>query len=295
MSSIQIIPCPYDSGRKHWRCGNGPTAILEQGAVQELQNMGASVEVFEIEPQLHYESENSMGFEIQRRIAAAVEAAAAAGKLPLVIAGNCNTAVGGISGIGGGHKRGHLWFDAHGDFCTPETTDSGFLDGMGLAMLVGRCWQQALSHMPGYEAVAETSTALIGARDLDPLETRDLEDSEVSLIRVETIRNSGVDAALGPFLDNLEPIVDRLYIHVDLDVLDPVETPANQLNVPNGLWVDEVCDAIRLAGSKCHIVGAGLGSYDPSVDPGGNTARAAIKILQTLFAVHRDFIDHEGM
>ncbi len=82
-------------------------------------------------------------------------------------------------------------------------------------------------------------------------------------MRVEEIRKSGMTAAMSPFLDRLEQQVEKIYIHVDLDVLDPVEAPANQLNVPDGLWVDEVREAIMIAGRKIRIAGAGLGSYGP--------------------------------
>ena len=282
MLDVDLIYCPYDSGRKDWRCGNGPKRILQQDAVARLEAIGAKVDVIEIEPSVYYESENNMGFEIMRRIAEATDCAIQSGHLPLIVAGNCNTAVGGISGIGGSSKRGHIWFDAHGDFCTPETTDSGFLDGMGLAMVVGRCWQQVLSQIVGYEPIAETSTVLVGARSLDPMEAKDLDASNILHLRVEDIRKSGMAAALNPFLNRLEQQVEKIYIHVDLDVLDPVEAPANQLNVADGLWVDEVREAIMIAGRNIRIAGAGLGSYDPSVDPDGKTAEAAIKILETL-------------
>ena len=283
MPDVTLIYCPWDSGRKDWRCGNGPQAILQHGARDRLEALGAQVEIVEIEPAAKYESENSTGFEIQRQIATAGGRAIRSNRMPIVIAGNCNTAVGGISGIGGGHRRGHIWFDAHGDFCTPETTDSGFLDGMGLAMLTGRCWQQALSHMEGYEPIAESLTALVGARDLDPMEAKDLAITEITHLRVEDIRRNGVEESMKLFLARIESEAERLYIHVDLDVLDPVETPANQLNVPDGLWVEEVCAAIRLAGQRVKIAGAGFGSYDPSVDPEGKTADAAVAILDTLY------------
>ena len=287
MPDVTIIYCPWDSGRKDWRCGRGPARILQADAIARFKALGASVDVVEIEPTVNYESENSTGFEILRQIAAATDCATRSGRLPLILAGNCNTAVGGISGIGGGARRGHLWFDAHGDFCTPETTDSGFLDGMGLAMLVGRCWQRVLSGITGYAPVDESSTALIGARDLDPGEARELASSGVLHLRVDEVRNSGVEVALSPFLDRLEKKVEKLYIHVDLDVLDPGEAPANRLNVANGLWSDEVCDAIRLAGRRIPIAGAGLGSYDPEVDPDGKTAGVAVKILETLLLASR--------
>jgi len=228
MAAVDINCSPFDAGRKDWRCGSGPKRILQQDAIARIEATGADMRLIEIEPRVFYESENSMGFEIQRRISEAAANACREKRLPLVIAGNCNAAVGGISGIGGGSKRGHVWFDAHGDFCTPETTDSGFLDGMGLAMMVGRCWQRVLSHMTGYEPITETATALVGARDLDSLEAEDLAASAITHLRVEDIRENGVEVAFKPFLHNLAQEVEQVYIHVDLDVHDPLKVPANR-------------------------------------------------------------------
>ncbi len=95
MLDVDLIYCPYDSGRKDWRCGNGPKRILQQDAVARLEAIGAKVDVVDIEPRVYYESENSMGFEIMRRIAEATDYAIQSGHLPLIVAGNCNTAVGG--------------------------------------------------------------------------------------------------------------------------------------------------------------------------------------------------------
>ena len=105
-------------------------------------------------------SEASLVFEAQRQIAKNVAITCEAGRLPLVLGGNCNTAVGGVSGIGG-PRLGVLWFDAHGDFCTPDTTVSGFLDGMGFAMTMGRGWRRVLSTVPGYAPIPEAAAAHI--------------------------------------------------------------------------------------------------------------------------------------
>jgi arginase len=286
MTAVDLICCSYDSGRRDWRCGRGPGRILQQGALARLEAAGTEVRLVEIEPKVRYDSENALAFEVQRRIAAAVATAREAGRLPLVLAGNCNAAVGGASGIGG-TKRGVVWFDAHGDFCTPETTDSGFLDGMGLAMMVGRCWQRALSHMPGYAPIAEKATALVGARDLDPAEADALAGSAVTYLRVGDLRARGVASAFNPFLDHLAREADRVYVHIDLDVHDPEEAPANQLNVPDGLSAAEVREAVALIGRRVRVAAAGLGSYDPAVDPDGRTAEVAVRLLESLRSASR--------
>lgn len=248
-----------------------------------MEAEGAEVHVVEMEPRVRYASENALSFELQRCIAEAITGARAAGRFPLILAGNCNAAVGGVSGIGRS-RRGVVWFDAHGDFCTPETTDTGFLDGMGLAMMVGRCWQQALSHIPGYAPVAETATALVGARDLDPLEAEELTDSAITYLQVADIRSNGIEDAFKPFLQRLMLEVDHVYLHIDLEVHDPEEAPANRLNVPEGLWEKEVREAVTFIGKHVQIAGGGLGSYDPSVDPDGKTAKVAVALLKALLA-----------
>ena len=78
-------------------------------------------------------------------------------RFPLVLAGNCNAAVGVVAGLGPGAAV--LWCDAHADFNTPETTTGGFLDGMGLATVTGRCWTSMAARVPGFVPVAKLDQA----------------------------------------------------------------------------------------------------------------------------------------
>jgi arginase family enzyme len=101
-----------------------------------------------------------------RDVAIAVRAARDVGHFPIVLSGNCNSAVGALSGLTPA-RRAIFWFDAHRDCNTPETTVTGFLDGMGLATALGLCWHQLASSVPGYEPVQPEVTFLLGARDLN--------------------------------------------------------------------------------------------------------------------------------
>jgi arginase len=283
MTAVDLICCPYDSGRRDWRCGLGPARILQQDAIARIQSNGTDVRLVEIETRVSYETEVSLVFEAQRQIALSVAKARDRGRFPLVLGGNCNTAVGGVSGIGGA-KLGVIWFDAHGEFCTPETTESGFLDGMGLAMMVGRCWRHVLSTVPGYAPIPEAVTALIGARDLDPWEADDMANSAITNLRVEDIRAKGVARTFGPFLEKLARQVDQVYLHIDVDVHDPAEAPANYYNAPGGLRADEVREAVAFIGQHIRVAGGGLGSYDPAFDPEGKTAEIAVSVIESLIA-----------
>ncbi len=285
MGNVDLIVCPYDLGRRDWRCGLWPARILQQDAIGRVSANGVDVRLVEIEAQVSYESETELVFEANRKISDSVTQALKVGHFPLVLGGNCCTAVGGVSGMTGSRK-GVVWFDAHGDFCTPETTDTGFLDGMGFAMMVGRCWGNVLSTIPGYSAVPEMAVALVGARDLDPWEDHDLAASRITRINVDEVRSKGSKAAFDPFLETLENKVDEIYLHVDLDALDPMEAPANHYNAANGLHADEVLEAIAYIGERFRVNGGGLSSYDPSYDPEGKTAEVAVGILEAMVSAH---------
>ena len=219
-SGIELIVCPYDCGKRGWRCGAGPHRILADGLEQALDGRGVDVHRSEIKPQSAYPCETSLGFDAQRRIAARAAKGRGKGRLPIVLGGNCNTAVGGVSGINTG-PLGVIWFDAHSDFCTPETTETGFFDGMGMAMLAGRCWCGMLSTVPGYAPVPESAIGLVGARGLSEQEARDLDASGVTQIRVADVRSGGVTHAFDPLIYTLRERADAVYLHIDLDVLDP--------------------------------------------------------------------------
>jgi arginase len=93
-------------------------------------------------------------------------------------------------------SRAVFWFDAHANVNTPETTRSGFLDGMALATAMGWCWRPMTGAVPGFESVPEAAVPLLGARDFDPPETELLSRSAVRVLSPESLRASRLDEAL---------------------------------------------------------------------------------------------------
>ncbi|MGE3873673.1 MAG: arginase family protein [Parvibaculaceae bacterium] len=281
MKPVDLIICAKDSGRSEWRCGLGPRRILEQFLASATTIDRDDLRIVEIETQVDYETDSSLVFEAQRQIAQCAARSRTAGRFPLVLGGNCNTALGGMSGTGAA-DCGLIWFDAHGDFNTPENTETGFLDGMGLAMAVGRCWRHVLSTVPGFSPIEEELTALVGARDLDPWEAEDLADSAIARLSVADIRQAGIEAVFGPFISRLTNKAGRVYLHIDIDVLDPAAAPANHYNAAGGLSIDELAGAIAFIGGRIPIAGGGIGSYDPAFDAEGRTAQSAVRVIEAL-------------
>ncbi len=128
--------------------------------------------------------------------------------------------------IGGLQGRTHVfWFDAHGDFNTPETTTSGFLDGMALATVTGRCWQTLSRHIPGVAPISQQNVTTIGVRDLDEDEALAFHGSAIRQVPLPTLRQD-----LPTVLAERGLTGETAYLHVDLDVLDPEEGLMNQFS-----------------------------------------------------------------
>ncbi len=277
---VQLLLVPYDSGRLRWRCGKGPEHLLNVGLTDHLRSLGhvvQDVQVLEDEPG-HEPAEIRTAFELARRLATQVRAAQAAGHFPLVLSGNCNSAIGTLSGLTPA-RRATFWFDAHGDYNTPETTTTGFLDGMGLAVTTGHCWQRLAATVPGFQPVEPQATFLLGARDLDPPEAALLRESAITLVAADQLPDQ-LPRVLGQ-----ASLADAVgYLHLDLDVLDPTVGRANYLPVPNGLSLSQLTATVAAIRAHVPLHAAALASYSPEEDHDQGVARAAFSAIDAILA-----------
>jgi arginase len=284
---LTLFEVPYDSGHFGKRMGRGPQRLVERGLAAALERRGHQVEVVAVRLSEAFMTEAGAAAEIQRRLSGLVAAARAAGRFPLILSGNCNTAVGTLAGIelaaaasgaaesevSKSSETGVLWLDAHGDLNTPETSLSGFFDGTALSIVTGAAWRALAGTVPGFRPVDERNVVLAGARDLDPAEAHRLERSAIAHLRPAACRDGS--AALASALDALAARVSRIYLHVDLDVLDPSVARINQFAAPGGLTVEEVARLVAAAGRRFEIAAAALTAYDPDCDPDDGAAQAA--------------------
>jgi arginase len=190
-----------------------------------------------------------------------------------VISGNCGIALGTVSGCGAG-KTGIVWFDAHGEATTPDTTRSGFLDGMPISTLLGRAWQALARTVPGFAPLPGERIVLFGARQFDVGEAELLDEAGVQ--RLSTVEQ------LMRCLSALTRVVDQIYLHVDLDVLDPSEAIANQWTPPNGITLRTLLDGIIEVRKHAKVVALGIASYDPAVDHEDRALSAATQVAEVL-------------
>lgn len=276
---LTLIQVPYDSGHYGARMGAGPLHLIEKGLLGALEQAGHPAELAPVRLD-GFLTEVTSAPALHRAVAERAAAARAAGRLPVVLSGNCNTAaVGALSGVG---PSAVVWMDAHGDLNTPETSPSGFFDGMALALATGRSWRNLSAKVPGFQALDERNLVHLGARDWDLGELNVVATSALTRLDMGTVRQQGVRTALGGALDAVARRVDQVYLHYDLDVLDPSELTANEYSVPGGLMVEEALEVAHTAGRHLRIAAVGITAYDPSRDPEERGVRIVASILQAV-------------
>jgi arginase len=281
MAHVELMLVPYDSGQRAVRMGRGPEHLVERGLGEALAEDGHHVTVTYIESDVEPAAEVAVTFDLARNIARSVRAAREDGRFPLVLAGNCIAALGILAGVGS-PRTGVLWLDAHGDLNTPETTRSGFVDGMALATLTGRCWRGMATTVPGFSPVPDHRLALIGARDLDPPEEALAAALGIRRLGAADLARHGPRQAIAPLLGRMAQAADRFYVHVDLDVLDPEVAAVNAFGAAGGLSLEDVMTVVDLAARTSGIAAAALTAYDPAGDEGGRAVDAAIAIARAI-------------
>jgi arginase len=282
MNEIRLLAVPYEVGALRMGVGRGPERLIEAGAEEALGRHGASVnlEIIELKED-HRErsgaSEASAAFELIGLLATAVHRAVEEGAFPVTLSGSCLAALGVVTGLGE-KAPGVVWFDAHGDFNTPESTVDGYFDGMPLATLTGSAWRTMVGQRE-VRTIPETAVVLAGARDLDPLERLRLDSASIHLLPPTDI---DADDSVARAVEGMQPPPTGLYLHVDLDVLDAEEARVNIYSAPDGLSAARLTAQVRSLLAANPIRAVSLTAYDPECDPEGRVAPIALGLLDSV-------------
>lgn len=267
--SVEILHVTHSSNVSAIPTAAGPAHLLDMGLDEAIRSMGVDIEVVEIAAPESAQGEVAAAFAVYSMIAEAVRSSRRADRLSVVLSGSCGGAIGAASGMTG-TTRGAVWLDRHGDFNTPETTRSGLLDGMTLSSLTGRCWRTMCSGVRGFERLRDEDVVLIGAQDLDEGEAGLLAES--GLVHVPTAH------PLDRCFEEIEALAARVssvYVHVDLDVLDPSEGRANAFVTSGGLPAQELYAVLEFTVGTCPVEVVTFASYDPEVDEDDHVAQIA--------------------
>lgn len=272
---VAIDKFPYNGQFGVKEIGIQADAIEQGGLLGLLRKMGCTVAEnlttkLTTEEEKEYGEQHQMGL-ASRHLANAVSAQIKKGMLPIGLLQNCNGLMGMLAGIqrsGPNWKPlrvGLVWIDAHGDFNTPETTYSGMLGGMPVAISCGLCLDR-LRRTCGLDPALPTKyVTMVAVRDTDPYEQEAIDRYDIAQVTVEDLRSSS--PAVDMEMERLSTLCDKIYVHVDMDVLDPTDIPGAGLPVANGPTANELSDAIEVMFEYHKACAFGVASYPAARDP----------------------------
>ena len=253
--------------------GLGPERFLKEGLAKLFMQMKVPFETMEVTLDSPHPAEVSAAFELGRKVAEKVRQSRDQGFFSIVLSGNCNASMGTVSGCGA-ERTGIIWFDAHGEATTPETTRSGFLDGMPISILLGRAWQTLAKSVPGFAAIPGKRIVLFGASQL--------EQAERELLDQARVKRLSSASELKASLAVMRKDVEQIYVHLDLDVLNSTEAVWNHWSGSNGISLVTLLEALAEIGNNGSVCGLGVASYDPAADTDSKALFAGVLAAQTL-------------
>jgi arginase len=215
-----------------------------------------------------------------KRLADAVRHAAAADCFPLVLGGDHSISIGTMAGIAiPGKKHGLIWIDAHGDFNTPETTPSGNIHGMALAVNLGRGDPRLTGiSRPGPKAM-ESATVIVGVRDLDPGERDLLRKSQVTVFTMREVDELGMKTVMEKAISIASTGVDGVHLSLDMDALNPDEAPGVGTPVEGGMTYREAHLALEMLAESGVVTSMEVVEINPALDERNRTSELAVGLI----------------
>lgn len=293
---IEIIGAPSTFGQKKLGVNLGPDAIRYAGLLSRLKKMGLDViDKGNIEvPTLDVEKFNSdqeglRNYDeivtVSENLSKATSEIVKKGNFPLTLGGDHSIAVGSILGISQHYENlGVIWYDAHGDLNVPEESPSGNVHGMPLRILAGDGPDELVNINDFTPKVKPENIVLIGMRDLDEGERKYIKDKNIKTFTMADIDRFGIQEVIERSLEYLKSRnIDGLHFSLDVDALDPAETPGTGTRVMGGLSYRESHFALELLNESKLVTSMDIVEVNPLIDNSNHTAEQAVALLGTFF------------
>lgn len=291
--SVTLIYVPLDLGGPHRGVSMGPAAFRVADAAERIEGLGFKVVreiTINVPPSVCWWDKQSQVrcipeiTQVSEEVAAAVEGALSSGTIPVTIGGDHSLAIGSIAGAASYYRKlnlpfGLIWFDAHGDINTPDTTQSGNVHGMPLAVALGR-GDKRLTDLLGFSPkVQGTRSCLIGIRDLDPPERDIINQTGVTAFTIRDIDHLGLGRVTDLALGAVGSDIAGIHLSFDLDVVDPEIAPGVSTPARGGLSYRESHHALSLLAETQLIRSIDIVELNPAFDIQNRTADFAVELL----------------
>lgn len=290
---ISIIGVPMDLGQSRRGVDMGPSAIRYAGIKETLKQLDYTIndlgdimisyqdEEDAQDSNLHNLTQVAIGNE---KLAEMVDQEVANGKFPLILGGDHSIAIGSIAGIAKHYNNlGVIWYDAHGDLNYEETSPSGNIHGMSLAVNLG-IGHERLTNILGYQPkIKPENIVIIGARCLDPGEKDLIKEKGMKVYTMQEIDRMGMPAVMEETINYLKERTDGVHLSLDLDALDPTEAPGVGTPVIGGLTYRESHLAMEMLSEANIITSAEFVEVNPILDVKNKTASVAVGLVGSVF------------
>jgi arginase len=292
-NKVAVFGVPTAAGARQAGVDRAPFALREAGLLDSLRGLGATVvnlsdlSLFPYrEDAAHPQARNAEVVACAVRAAADEMTRALAEGFPLVLGGDCTL----VAGVAAGAHRvlgqpvGVVFLDANADLNTPETSPSGYLSGMALALALGRGPREVLDAAGPDGGVQPDHVALVGFRELDPGERPALGALGLALPALAA-RRLGMRVTSALALDGVGNGDGPVVVHLDVDVIDPGEMPAKTHLTPGpGLSWQETGDLLTALLASPRVVALEVCELLPERDPDGVHARKIVEMLTRALA-----------
>lgn len=286
---VDVIKNPYGGSRNVPELSTNPDYIHAAGLEGLIEEWGAELIRPVQDIRLNAEQERAYGSWNRMALANAnfakvVREGLQDNLITVGLEANCNDLLGMLSGLkydsdGNARRVGLVFYDSHGDFNVPETTLSGMLGGMPVAVAAGHALHNLRKTTGLIEPLPVSHIMWGGVRDLDPLEVDRFREYEVRQVSVQDIRD--ISDNFRRQFKALADQVDVVYVHVDMDVLEPGEVPGHDLNVPDGPSSEALARAIGVMFENPKTVALGIASTPSfNADPNGVSRKAALNLIK---------------
>lgn len=223
-----------------------------------------------------------------QKLADQVEAALEHGAIPIVLGGDHSIAIGSVAGLAAFHhkreqKVGVIWFDAHGDMNTPDTSPSGNIHGMPFAAILGHGAHE-LTHISGFAPkVHPEDCVLIGARSVDPEEAVALKASGIRVITMRELDERGMSAVMDEAMWLASRRTAGFHVTMDMDFVDPDYAPGVGTPVPGGPTYRESHLAMEKVADSGKMLSFELTEVNPVLDISNKTAELGVQLILSAF------------
>lgn len=282
---IALVCIPYQLDMARWGYALGPQALLDHGLAQRLEERGhrvlPPVWIELPKEERTRDTVTNLGRIASRTADAVSRALKREDSFVLLLEGDCTHAVGAMGGVAqAAGSVGVVWFDAHGDLNTRETSTSGYWGGMPYAVALGwdlPDWREAAGL---YQPLRPEAAALIGTSDLDRPEAEALQRHPILHLDAKALMEPGVAERVQTGLRPRANEAPAWYLHIDLDVAGPEEVPGGLTPAPYWPPRAHLIEAVGAAAQSVPVRALSLAVYDPGGDPAGRGARFALEMVQ---------------